>query len=947
MDQTRRVTRREHPRTWFTRISAHRTRRRHNQSAGCPITTENPCFEWRRRAAALAAVAGLAVALLASPAFAQNDPADTPAQPTTTGRAQPDLDLDRARDISIEARRRELDRVRSQMEGASPDEIEALRQRYKALGFDLETINADAAVRPGLDPNVGVLRAGDGDATVSLDFEAMDLQAFSEFVSNALAVVIFADEELAGIRVRLNQPLDISNDKLLPLLGSLVAQYGFTLTYDDLGFYTIKRQAAGALPISVDGPMSTTRVIATPNIAPSAIPLAQLMGQSSGTMRITPIDELGVLIVTAPPGDLRTAEMLVAEIMKQFADQTLYRFQLFNVSADYAIERILTLNGQVSTSNPVRRAGTQVMRAPGGQAAGASSSGGGLSNLGPRLFTDQGNAVIFKGTEAEYESVARYIELVDVVTPLRAHRYVAGSVAMDIATAGERLGLGAVVQSGSGGSGSGVSASGARGIQGGFGPIQPTLSGSGFLVDIENGTLIYFGTDRQHELVANLVAQFQEQAILEVVEIRAYKLHHSDPESVAGILTELIADPGQQQGRSAFFDRSGAGGGGNPDALLQQQLQQDADADAAGDGEGQGLIATSEDTIIVADPDRRQILIRASARAHRQFERLIGTLDERLAQVSIDAKIVSITTTDDFDWSIDAQLNVGQFATFTSFGLSTAGAAGFADTRTPGTGLPGFNASLIKSDFLPFVIRALQEVGETRLISNPNMMVNDNSEATLESQREEPFSSTSQGTSTTIVSQGGVAEAGTTLTVTPHISEGGYLILDYAIELSDFTGAASNGLQPPAQRDNYTSSVTIPSGMTVVVGGFVLETDRENERKVPFLGDLPLIGAAFKSIDNGRRRTTIYVFITPTILDAPLFDDLDILSQGPADAMDIERVGMHFEPAVIPAVDNISKLDAMLQEILPAVDPTAADHAQRSDGWDGEDPEWTHPDDTN
>ena len=80
-------------------------------------------------------------------------------------------------------------------------------------------------------------------------------------------------------------------------------------------------------------------------------------------------------------------------------------------------------------------------------------------------------------------------------------------------------------------------------------------------------------------------------------------------------------------------------------------------------------------------------------------------------------------------------------------------------------------------------------------------------------------------------------EAGTKLEVTPRISQGGYLSLEYAIELSSFdrTVAQAQGLQPPRQTENYDSTVTIPSDSTIVVGGFTLSQASESDSGIPLL----------------------------------------------------------------------------------------------------------------
>src|SRR5262249_18191061 len=146
----------------------------------------------------------------------------------------------------------------------------------------------------------------------------------------------------------------------------------------------------------------------------------------------------------------------------------------------------------------------------------------------------------------------------------------------------------------------------------------------------------------------------------------------------------------------------------------------------------------------------------------------------------------------------------------------------------------GVTSAVIDEKYTPFVINTLVDKTNGRLVSNPRILVNDNQEASIESTREEPFSSTSQSANTTITGQDGTATAGTVLTGTPQISDGGYLSLEYQIELSSFQGLPrADGLQRPKQQEKYKSTVTVPSDSTIVVGGFTLDQVNETDSHVP------------------------------------------------------------------------------------------------------------------
>ena len=109
--------------------------------------------------------------------------------------------------------------------------------------------------------------------------------------------------------------------------------------------------------------------------------------------------------------------------------------------------------------------------------------------------------------------------------------------------------------------------------------------------------------------------------------------------------------------------------------------------------------------------------------------------------------------------------------------------------------------------------------------------MNDNGKGKLQSVSQEPFAEILDTASTqSRTGLGGQAEAGTTISVEPHISQDDYLQLAYSIELSSFTGTASSGLPPPSQKNTVDSTVTIPDGYTIVVGGLTVKNFRAASR---------------------------------------------------------------------------------------------------------------------
>lgn len=788
---------------------------------------------------------------------------------------------------------------------AVPDEADPANPPAIVLGADGRPVPAGAAEH----------LQGDGQVRLNFGSEPIEMGAFIDYVSLVLGVNIIPDEAVVAQRFVLRAPMEVPQDQLLPLLSAIVESKGFALHEDPLLGYIIVQ--AANVPVGVgEGELSTTRIVRTPLVRPSALQptITASLGGQGGNVRLSPFDDLGVMVMTGTPRQLTAVEGLIERIMGEVREQKLVRFDLNFVNASHARERVLTLNGRLGGgAGGLLGAGTpQAPAAPGGS----------LVNLENRLVIDSGNGLVFRGTAEESEMVADLVALVDTLSPLESKRYAAGSVAMDIAMAGEREGLGPVEQTqGGGGSvgfGGGFSTGGrAGGVLGAGQQSEGRVNTSGFTVDIETGSIIYQGTDAQHARVAELVRTFTEQIQGKRIEIKMYKLQNATAESVSEILNELVAESGSRTGTSPLVP------GSRQQGLRQARTTRDPNLDAqaatlegadtaevatGGEGDSAGGVALTvdpEEVSIVPDVDRNQVVIKAPARQQAEFERIIRDLDVRQPQVYIEAQIVSVTTSDDFNWTVETQINAGQFLLFSNFGLSTAGAAAGGNQaaqapRIVGTGNRGLTSAIIKSDYVPIILNTLQSQTKAKIQSRPRILVNDNQEGTISSQREEPFATTTQGTATTTTGQGGVAEAGTVLTVTPRISGGGYISLEYAIELSSFVGNPSSGLQPPKQKENYESSVTVPSDSTIIVGGFTLASESESESGIPILKDIPLIGALFKSYGSTNRRTTIFVFITPTIMTDPNFIDLRLATEGPMKRMGVENDTPDLESIRIP-----------------------------------------------
>jgi general secretion pathway protein D len=188
----------------------------------------------------------------------------------------------------------------------------------------------------------------------------------------------------------------------------------------------------------------------------------------------------------------------------------------------------------------------------------------------------------------------------------------------------------------------------------------------------------------------------------------------------------------------------------------------------------------------------------------------------------------------------------------------------------------GFNpaTAFLDADGVSAVISFLNINGEAKVISSPRTVTLDNEPARISVTRQYPIFNTTAGTANT---PGGssvtYSNLGVILNVTPRISANNSVNLKVTPEVSrifDTVTAFSAGQANTAYIfDSRTldTTVMIPSGHTLVLGGLIQDDIRNSDVKVPFLGDVPGLGWAFRSNTKSRSKSNLLIFITPTIVE--------------------------------------------------------------------------------
>ncbi|MCE7973045.1 MAG: hypothetical protein DYG92_01780 [Leptolyngbya sp. PLA1] len=737
---------------------------------------------------------------------------------------------------------------------------------------------------------------GDPDTVTLAAFsEPVAISALIEMVATTLNVNISTVGEVSGTVV-FNAPVAVHKDDLLPLLASLLEQQQFTIVQDRFGWYTVHSlQNVNANPGAAGrDAMSSTRVFRTPNMRPSSLkaPLEAVLApgaQGGAAKQYAYVDDLGIIIATDSPKKLDVVKEVIDRIVAEYSRMDYIRIELEHITGAAARERALQLVGQIG--QPLSRTGA----AESGQAAQAVAKPGGqgaaLDNLGDRLTTDaQGNALIFRGTPGEIEQLRKLLVLIDVPNTLTPRSYEAGSSAVEIANIARNRGLGEIVtiadnrQIGD----AGFFNNRGQGNQNQQVGNTPSVGGPVIVVDEKRGRIVYYGTASQQEQLAALLKELDTEA--EQVVLRVHKLRNAKAEDIQEILLGII----QNQAPTGDSLLPGDTQGSRPGRFNANQRQPNSPSSTLivrdGSSGEEGFSIDSEQAFVIADVPNNQVIVKAPAAQQPEFARLIERLDLRRPQVYVEAKIVAVTADDRLRTAFETQLinASGTGGVFQQgFGLSTAGTGGtqpILNPRVVAAGLTGFTGAIIRSDQVPVIMTALANETDSRVIASPQLLVDDNENAKVATIDSQPVQVISRGTNGQgdIVTSGEDATAETSLDVTPHISDGGYMRLEYTIKLENFTGDGSQGLSPPKLTNNINSkSITVPSDSTVVIGGLVIDNKTKTVAKIPLIGDIPLVGLLFQDRSTTNRKTVLYVFLTPRILRDPTFTDLKLLTKGP------------------------------------------------------------------
>jgi type II secretion system protein D len=341
------------------------------------------------------------------------------------------------------------------------------------------------------------------------------------------------------------------------------------------------------------------------------------------------------------------------------------------------------------------------------------------------------------------------------------------------------------------------------------------------------------------EVITNLDARMMKQLQTEVLDLK-----NASAENIHDIISSLV------ENQTKLLKEAYGTEGIAPEQLLELAVN------------------------IVPDKESGKIILQGSPKYLETIKSIIDKLDQRPSQVMIQALFIEVSQDDRTEYGaewVGQQLNFTKASGGTGIGPNHDVIVGTDLGAAGGTSLAGFTFTVNSEDF-NVLLRALQSAGKLSVLSRPLITAKDNSEGMISVGQRVPIptgaiSSPETGNITTQIRYEDVALK---LTVTPHVKSDNFVSLEVKTEISALSGSnipISEGLSAPVYNTRQAETmINVTNGETVVMGGLITAKYEQRETKVPFLGDIPVLGYLFKSVLDVEEKTELLIVLTPRVI---------------------------------------------------------------------------------
>ncbi len=368
-----------------------------------------------------------------------------------------------------------------------------------------------------------------------------------------------------------------------------------------------------------------------------------------------------------------------------------------------------------------------------------------------------------------------------------------------------------------------------------------------FTAEERTNSVVVLASKAETERVRRLIHLLDQQIPKGGERIRVYYLEHAAAEDMVKVLQQIPTQTGKAKSQ-----------GKKEAPLLSTKVHINADK-------------TTNSLIIMAEKEDYPVL-----------EDVIQKLDIPRAMVYIECLIMEVNVNRGLnvgtEWKISQDFDGGNKLAIGGFGGT--GDSGYESLSglNKNSAMPkGFSLGVLGESFtiggitfpnIQAVVDALSTDKDVNILATPQLLTTENEEAVISVGKNVPYQTRSAAeTATQTYSSYEYKDVGISLKITPRISKDRMVRLDVFQELTKLdTLNQTSPDRPTTYKRQIETTIIVEDSHSVVIGGLIDETSSETESKAPCLGDIPILGWAFKSLSHGHEKSNLYVFLTPHVV---------------------------------------------------------------------------------
>jgi general secretion pathway protein D len=376
-----------------------------------------------------------------------------------------------------------------------------------------------------------------------------------------------------------------------------------------------------------------------------------------------------------------------------------------------------------------------------------------------------------------------------------------------------------------------------------------------------NGVIIFGRSSESLTELGKWVTRLDVPGKDTATSLWVYHPHASSAEALARTLSTLLGF--QAPTDSGVTNRGGGpnGYGNRPFGDSSPLAAAPAPSSAPAAPISGGTAVAGEDPVRVGvDKDTNTLIISTSSARWVQIQRILAEIDRTPRQILIEASILEVTLTKGLEFGVDW--------TVLSKNLTVGSVSNGTGTVTPS--FPGFSATYLQGD-IKASVSALGSLTTVEVVSAPKIIALDNKTARLQVGDQVPVVTQSAQSQVTtgapLVNSVDYRSTGVILNVTPRVTGEDQLILEVEQEVSNVSKTVTSGIDSPTiQQRRFESTLVMHDGALVALGGLISGSKTDGNSGVPYLKDVPVVGALFRSTSHDVSRTELIVLLTARII---------------------------------------------------------------------------------